>query len=645
MRADTEAWVREFLSAAQEPGDPPYEDLSQASPSPDGSTIACTVMVRVDASTDAVRRIALVDARSGAHRLLDLGGDCFGARWSPSGSQLAAVLVTADGDRPVVVDVGTGTVVRTVDLDGSVEHLHWSPDGSRLALQVAEPGAELSDLYGSGVVGGGESWRPRVLPATLGRRSLVVWDPGAGTVRTVGDLNVWEVSWRGPDRLLAVASEGAGEDDWYGAALVEVDAATGEASVLHQPTHQLSRPCASPSGDRWAALSGAASDRDLLAGELIVGPDGKRVRTARVHVTDAAWLDEERLLVTGLRRFATVVAVVDVASGGVHEAWSSDEHTTGRFMPELAGMVDGAPVLVRERHDDPPTLGLARPDGFEPLLRVTGPGVDHRAAHAGRRTSVSWRSDDGTEVLGQLTVPDSPTPHALVVDVHGGPIHAVRSTWAGRDPYVSLLVARGYAVLQPNPRGSTGRGAAYAETVIGDMGGADVDDILSGVRHLVDFGAVDPDRLGVTGVSYGGFMTAWLPSRTAVFKAGVSRSPCTDWNLMYLTSNIREFVRIFVDGQPGDPGSQYRTRSPLQHADRMRTPLLLTTGAHDLACPTSQAQSMYTALVERGVEAELVVYPEEGHDVKRFDALVDQCARMIGWFERFMPADGVSAED
>jgi dipeptidyl aminopeptidase/acylaminoacyl peptidase len=198
-------------------------------------------------------------------------------------------------------------------------------------------------------------------------------------------------------------------------------------------------------------------------------------------------------------------------------------------------------------------------------------------------------------------------------------------------------VARGYAVLQPNPRGSTGRGAEYAQAVIGDMGGADVSDILAGVEHLVDAGTADPRRIGVGGVSYGGFMAAWMPTLTDIFAASVSRSPCTDWMLMYLTSNIREFVRIFVDGEPGDPASQYWSRSPLQHHQKISTPMLFTTGSRDLACPSSQAQTLHTALIEQGVSSQLVIYPEEGHDVKEHAALVDQCARMIGWFERLMP--------
>jgi dipeptidyl aminopeptidase/acylaminoacyl peptidase len=378
----------------------------------------------------------------------------------------------------------------------------------------------------------------------------------------------------------------------------------------------------------------------MLVGSLLVGSSTgapAEFDTSGVHVSDHRWLDASTILFIGLRGQETVMGALDPSSGEVDELWTSHQ-TTGRYQPELGGWSARGPLIAVEDHHHPPALAVVSAGSSDIVLRASGRGLDHLVAHAGRRSALSWEAGDGTLIQGYLTLPDRPAPHPLVVDVHGGPIGAVRNTWAGRDPYLSVLVARGYAVLQPNPRGSTGRGAAFAQAVVGDMGGTDVDDILTGVRLLVEDGVADGERLGITGVSYGGYMSAWIPCLTQMFKAGVSRSPCTDWVLMYLTSNIGEFVRIFVDGDPSDPDSQYRTRSPLQQADRIRTPLLFTAGLRDLACPPSQAHTMYSALVQRGVDAGLVVYPEEGHDVKRHEALIDQCARLVEWFERYLPA-------
>jgi dipeptidyl aminopeptidase/acylaminoacyl peptidase len=264
---------------------------------------------------------------------------------------------------------------------------------------------------------------------------------------------------------------------------------------------------------------------------------------------------------------------------------------------------------------------------------------------AGETTAVTWTSADGLEIQGLLTLPRGPAPHPLVVGVHGGPVHGWRPTWAGRDPHVSVLVARGYAVLRPNPRGSTGRGSDFVARVYGDMGGRDVDDVLAGVRLLVEQGVADPGRVGITGISYGGFMACWLPCVSGDFAAAVARSPVTDWVTQHLTTNIPEFDAAFLHGDWRDPTSQYRTRSPLAAVDRCRTPLLLTAGLRDLATPASQAQVMHAALAEQGVESTLVVYPDQGHGVWTTETLVDQCTRMLAWFERFMPPDRVGSPD
>jgi dipeptidyl aminopeptidase/acylaminoacyl peptidase len=171
------------------------------------------------------------------------------------------------------------------------------------------------------------------------------------------------------------------------------------------------------------------------------------------------------------------------------------------------------------------------------------------------------------------------------------------------------------------------------------MGGRDVDDVLAGVRLLVGQGVAGPGRVGVTGISYGGFLACWLPCVSDAFAAAVARSPVTDWVTQHLTSNIPEFDAAFLQGHWRDPSSQYRTRSPLAAADRCQTPLLLTAGLQDLATPASQAQVMHTALTERGVESAVVVYPDQGHGVWSTETLVDQCTRMLAWFARFLPPE------
>jgi dipeptidyl aminopeptidase/acylaminoacyl peptidase len=642
---DVEAWVRDHLSRCQAPGERAIEDIAQVDPHPDGRVAACALLVREEPITSAHRRVAVVDLAGDRVTVLDLPyAECTRPAWSFDGSRLVVVGATESGASAVVLEGSPHElrVIATSDVPGFVELALWSPDGSRLALQVAMPGAEISDVYGSGTLGEGdaESWRPRVLPAVgRGRRLAHVWDPGAGDTRVVSEQTVWELAWSGDRALLALTSEESDEDAWYGAVLSRLDLDGASERVLFVPHDQVSVPRGAPSGDRWSVLSGLQSDRGLPAGELVVGDgDGwsRTLDTAGVHVTDQRWLDDATLLVAGLRGLQTVVATIGVDAGSVTEIWS-DAATCGEYFPEVAGLAGRDSLVVRESRHEPPALCVLEPDGLRPVLTADGPGASYAAGVARQTTPLTWESSDGQSVQGLLTLPTGgAAPYPLVLQVHGGPTHAVRETWTGRDPQASCLVARGYAVLQPNPRGSSGRGAAFAEAVRGDMGGLDVDDLLSGVQHVVALGLADPARLGITGISYGGFMASWVPTRTDVFAAAVARSPCTDWLLQHLTSNIAEFDRRFLDGEPFDPASQYAERSPLRYVDRIRTPMLLTAGLNDLATPPSQAQVLYTALHERGIDTELVLYPEEGHGVRQPLTLADQCARMVAWFDRYL---------
>jgi dipeptidyl aminopeptidase/acylaminoacyl peptidase len=641
-----EAWVLDHLTRCQAPGRYSIEDIAQVAPHPDGRVAACAVLVRDEPMEPSHRRIAVMDLSGERVTLLELPyAECSRPTWSPDGARLALVGSTEDGAAAVVLEGPPHALAAstTSELPGFVESVQWSPDGRLLALQVAMPGAEVSDVYGSGTVGGGdaEPWRPRVLPAVGGGRRLAyVWDPRSGEGRVVSDLTVWELAWSGNEALLALTSEESDEGAWYGAVLTRLVLGQGPEETLLVPDDQLSVPRSTATGRRWSVLSGLQSDRGLSAGTLLIG-EGDRspttIDTRHVHVTGQQWLDETTLLVAGLRGLETVVATVDVESGTMTEVWRG-EQTCGEFQPEAAGLAGRRPLVVLESHREPPALGVLEPDAFRPVLAADGPGTVFQAAHAGTTTQVAWVSSDGLEVQGLLTLPDidGDDSHPLVLHVHGGPTHASRNTWAGRDPHTSCLVARGYAVLRPNPRGSTGRGAAFAEGVRGDMGGLDVDDVVSGVQHLVDIGVADPSRLGITGISYGGFMASWAPCRTDLFAASVARSPCTDWLLQHLTSNIAEFDRRFLLGEVFDPESQYVARSPLRHVDSVRTPMLLTAGLQDLATPPSQAQVLYTALRERGVETQLVLYPEEGHGVREPATIADQCARMLAWFDRHL---------
>jgi dipeptidyl aminopeptidase/acylaminoacyl peptidase len=295
--------------------------------------------------------------------------------------------------------------------------------------------------------------------------------------------------------------------------------------------------------------------------------------------------------------------------------------------------------VIRDDYDVPQQIAIVGSGADQVLASLAHAGTEYVRSVAGSAANVAWNAPDGTEIEGVLCTPAGDGPFPLVLDVHGGPIGAYQRSWMMGSNAVPLLVSRGYAVLLPNPRGSSGRGQEFAAAVVGDMGGADTYDYLSGIDAMIERGIADPARIGTMGVSYGGFMSAWLVTQDQRFKAAVAGSPVTEWYSFTFTTNIPRWGLWFLDNaDPEEAGSQVHTRSPVMHASKARTPTLLTAGAKDRCTPAGQAREFYQALIGHGVDSELVIYPGEGHGVRQFPAVTDYLTRLVTWFEKYMPA-------
>ncbi|MDP9119443.1 MAG: alpha/beta fold hydrolase, partial [Actinomycetota bacterium] len=365
---------------------------------------------------------------------------------------------------------------------------------------------------------------------------------------------------------------------------------------------------------------------------------GGAVRAIDFDDADLTWLgwrSDGRLAYTALRRGDTVFGHIDPATGDTDEVWSTTE-SVGAWAPYAAPFGDDGFAFVRQGFDRPSEVAVVEGSSARTLASFRHGGHDHARNLVGRAERVSWSTLDGLEIDGFLLAPASDGPHPLILHVHGGPVWSYQE-WFPR-PSLSWLVSRGYAILLPNPRGSTGRGRAFLEAVIGDMGGADAHDDLAGIDAMVERQIADPERIGVTGGSYGGFMSCWLPVVDQRFKAAVAISPVTDYFSQHWNSNIGAWDSWFLGGQPEDGAAHYRERSPVFFADRVTTPTLLTAGTEDRCTPPGQAMEFYRALHAREVPAEVAIYQGEGHGVRKFPAYLDLVTRTTAWFERFMPA-------
>ena len=673
--------VEEHFRKFYEPGFGKITEPSDPRPSPDGRWVAFTGSLWEKLEGGPKTRICLSSlgredpvegANTGGAKPVSSGPEHdAGARWAPDSRRLSFVSDRREKGRMQLYVLslhGLGEAEALPEIEGTVEEHGWSPDGSRILVLAAGLHADSAGAEGSGALESEKDlpdWTPRVdswEDRQVWRRLWLI-DVASGDVRPLSrqDLYVWEADWCGDRAVVAVASDDPGESSWYAAPLVLIDTETGEDRVIAKSDVQFGFAAGASDGSRVAVIEAPCSDRQLVSGRaVIVDVDvdtGSRVipvsecHTWDVRLTsggasrvlefddaDVTWLGwrpDGRLAYTALRRGDAVFGDIDPASGTATEAWSTTEGV-GAWAPYAAPFGADGFTFVRQGFDRPLEVAVVEGGVDRTLASFRHEGHDHARSLVDRAERLTWTAPDGLEIDGFLLTPPGDGPHPLILQVHGGPVWSYQESFPRAS--LSWLVSRGYAVLMPNPRGSTGRGRAFLEAVIGDMGGDDARDDLAGVDALVQRGDADPERIGVTGGSYGGYMSCWLPVVDQRFKAAVAISPVTDYYSQHWNSNIGAWDAWFLGGRPEDGVEQYRERSPVFFADRVTTPTLLTAGTEDRCTPPGQAMEFFRALHTRGVPVEVAIYPGEGHGVRKFPAYLDLTTRMTAWFERFMPA-------
>jgi dipeptidyl aminopeptidase/acylaminoacyl peptidase len=227
----------------------------------------------------------------------------------------------------------------------------------------------------------------------------------------------------------------------------------------------------------------------------------------------------------------------------------------------------------------------------------------------------------------------------MIVLVHGGPSGAFMPSWLGPDSLAATLSRRGYFVLMPNPRGSFGRGERFTRANVKDFGYGDLRDILAGVDEVLKTSPVDADRIGITGWSYGGYMTMWAVTQTGRFRAAVAGAGICNWQSYYGQNGIDQWMIPFFGASAYDDPEVYARSSPITFIKRVKTPTLILVGERDVECPVPQSQEFHHALRTLGVTSQMMVYPGEGHGLSRPEHRRDALERSVGWFDRFLRAD------
>ena len=621
--------VHVFLSVAVSP-DGRHVASIEGDATPSGAVDIKTVVIR---GTDGAQA-APVSLPCGRQR------ECAPSSlaWAPDGGTLAFALRLPGGHAHDIwtVPAAGGAPMRLASVNGTIGRLRYSRAGVLAVLATAgaekEVGAVEAGAPVAGVLGG-DVHEQRI--AIIGRDGLHWASPP--------DLFVYEFDWR-PDGsgFVGTAAPGDGDNNWWTAKLYAFAAETGAGRVIYTPANarqQLADPRISRDGRFVSFIGGIMSDFGSTGGDAFVlqlDQDGAQARniTPALHatVTALSWgCDGHTLLASELAADQRRIATLDPAGGAGKILASSQEDLGGTDDPVAFDCGTDLQAVTHVGFDHPQEIEIGAPGSWHDLTHANAGMVSPAVAR-----SVAWRND-GLDVQGWLLTPRAAPAGklAMITEVHGGPGAANEPFFAGRG-FAKRLLDAGYALFLPNPRGSFGQGEAFTLGNVRDLGHGDLRDILAGVTAAEAVAPIDEHRLGLTGWSYGGFMTMWTVTQTDRFRAAVAGAGIANWQSYYGENGIDAWMIPFFGASVYDDPDVYARSSPINYIRNVKTPVLEVVGERDIECPAPQTQEFWHALSDLGKTTEGVIYPGEGHGMRDPAHIADFEARMVGWFDKYL---------
>ena len=604
--------------------------------------------------------------RGGLHRVPLDGGDPvrwtwgdrdFAPRVSPDGRWVAFLRSSGTGKAAApqvhVLPTDGGEPRKVTDLPLGAGVPVWAPDSRRIAFtaRIPEPGR-----YGTSAVEGEDAPTPDAeAPRRITRLDYRVDDVGflgdrelrlhvvdaldadAKPVElTDGTFTVAEPAWT-PDgtRIVVVADRDLGEPTSLHSDLYSVPADGGVPELLVRTEGNAVLPVHGPDGTLYF-YGGEFTGIHSVARNLgLWAFDGSTAR----RLTDVESVDCERA--AGAAVPTETGVVVAVRNRGAVELRRVPLDASGAVLADLEVLAgQGGEVKSFGVHGDRIAAVVSTSDNPGEVELVgsgvlTDFGAPLREAGVRRSVELTGTAPDGHPAHGFLVLPEGEGPHPVLLVVHGGPFmfHG-----QGFFDEAQVYASAGYAVVLPNPRGSAGYGQAHGQAVVGAFGTIDVDDVLAVLDAALERPDLDAGRVGVMGGSYGGFMTSWLSAHHGErFRAAWSERAVNAWDSFGGSSDIGWF---FADAYCGaDPAKQH-AMSPLTYAEKITLPFAVVHSEHDWRCPLEQAQRMFVALRRNGVDAEMLIFPGEGHELtrsgkprhrrQRFAAVLDWWSRHLG---------------
>jgi dipeptidyl aminopeptidase/acylaminoacyl peptidase len=621
--------------------------------SPDGKRVVFSVTEARTASdkSEYLTQIHVADADGGNQYQVTFDEHSSDSpRWSPDGEGIAFLSSRSGSSNVWVMRARGGEARMITDAKTSVSSFKWSPDGKLIAFTATDAPTSQEQRAVT------EKRDARVIGEDIKMRRLFVipvekdgpTKPQSRLLTsgeyTVGGTSIdsFDYDWSPDSNFMVFMHRPTPQaDDWSrdDLSIVEVGSRMVK-NLAHTGAAEFS-PIYSPDG-KWVAYL-SSPDPPLRPGNNTVhiipatgGPSRQLYETFDGNPSLVGWsADSKKLYYT--EEFGTIMRLYALPLDGPPEALSLGD-----------GMVYGAALnLTRtmigfsfETPSQAPEAYVSHLDHFAPV-RVSQMNRELGDLPLGRTEVVRWKSIDNLKMEGLLTYPvgyQSGRRYPLLLIIHGGPALAWNQYFIGLEWLypVAAFASRGYAVLRCNPRGSSGYGLKFRQKIVNDFGGMDFKDLMTGVDQVIAIGVADPERMGVMGWSYGGFMTAWAITHTKRFRAASVGAGPVDWASFTGTTDLPNMMPEYLGGELWDHFDNYLCHSPIFYVRSVSTPTLILHGEQDERVPVSQGYEFYNALKRQGCPVKMVVYPRTTHVPQEPKLLQDIMTRNLEWFDKYV---------
>lgn len=618
--------------------------------SPDGKKVAYSVReaLMTDETSEYIQHLYLANADGSETLRLTKGTKSNSSpKFSPDGRKIA-FLSNRDGKTNLyVLPLGGGEAEKLTDAKTGVSAFAWAPNGESIALLMtdAPSDAEEKDKKGK------NDWyymdenykQSRLYTVSLSQLD----DKQKPKITQLSKeyRNVNDFSWA-PDGKKIVYSHSvsakAGDANYSDISMI--DLASNAVSVVANTPANEGSPKFSPDGSAIAYASSENPNnwagRDFV--KVFSVADGKTTElnaTPDDQVSLLGWLpDGKTVLVSEANRTLTAVYALSV------DKKPNVEITKGQtdFITNVSLNQNGTYLgMVMQNPSRLPEGFITKTAAFAPQ-KITNIQAEHASKPLPKTEVVRWKGANGMEIEGLLTYPmgfEEGKKYPLLLNIHGGPAGVFNqvATAANSGSYpIAAFAEKGYMVLRPNPRGSSGYGVKFRQANERDWGGADYQDLMLGVDYVLSKGSADANRLGVMGWSYGGFMSSWVIGHTDRFKAASIGAPVVDLIAQDLTDDIPGFLTSYMRSEPWQDPDIYRKLSPINYIGNAKTPSMIQHCEGDQRVPFSQGVEIYNALKRKGVPVRMLALPRQAHGPVEPKMVLKVMQSNLEWMDKYL---------